>query len=89
MLSKITTAVMNDLIHDPNFEYWLNRQIEMRLEDKLPDVLLHELDPEKNYILIVPTDVDEAALRKELNQLRGKVNLLTIRSDNVTLLELT
>lgn len=48
-----------------------------------------ELDPNKMYLLIVPSSVDGEELRRELSHYAGKINLITIIADNAKLLELT
>lgn len=47
-----------------------------------------ELSPDKYYLVVVPTDVDEAGLREAFAELAGLVNVVVLQADGVKLIEL-
>lgn len=49
---------------------------------------LVELDPNKNYILVVPLSVSDESIKEGLRSLDGTVNLMVIKADSVSLLSL-
>jgi hypothetical protein len=54
----------------------------------LKDVALFELDPNKHYILILPSDISVEDSKEAFASFREKINLVVLHTDNAKLLEL-
>ena len=50
---------------------------------------VQELSPDKFYILVIPTTIPEAEAKAAFEAFKGRLNLVILRADGVTLLELS
>jgi len=61
--------------------------IQHMLKDRLPDYV-HELDPKKSYILVLPESLPSDDVQTLLKSLRDvDVNLFVVQSDSVKIVE--
>lgn len=66
----------------------LNRQIRKIAREVFVNELgLYELDPAKNYILVLPTDLDPEETRAALQSIIGNVSIAVLHADHVKLVE--
>lgn len=77
----IDNAVMRTLS-----EEMVTRILSLAFIEKVSTTLF-SLDRDKNYILIIPDTVDEQELAKALDDFSGQVNLLVIRANRASLIE--
>jgi hypothetical protein len=69
----------------------LDKHLRKIMREELADVLrqaIIELDPNKHYILVVPTDIPDDQLRAAFAGFAGKQNLAVLSAENVRLIEL-
>ncbi len=72
------------LIGKKTIESTLDDLIKTRIGD-----VLHELDPKKTYILIVPETLEMAEINEAFQSLPDNLNLVVLRANGVKLLELS
>ena len=46
-----------------------------------------EIDPNKNYILVLPTDLSPTVVKAQLEAFQGKVNMAVLHADHFTIVE--
>jgi hypothetical protein len=69
----------------------LTKLIDNRIQKAIVDLgkhLLIELDPEKNYILVVPKRVSVEEIRKTFMDMKLKTNVVVLSANDVKIIEL-
>lgn len=65
----------------------INDRIRKIVVDLLGNTVV-ELDPKKNYILVIPSNVSMEELQRNFKEMNLKTNIVSIHSNNVRIIEL-
>jgi hypothetical protein len=94
-IKHVLNSIKSDQERGINMGFTISNKIRQivdeQIDRKIKDILtssIKELDPEKSYIMILPTDMPVKEVQDALVPFQGQLNLAVLFTDEVKLLEL-